>query len=290
MQSRYPMLTAICIMVLLSMITDRTFAQIPNASFENWSGGNPVDWLTTNSPPSFVNVTQASPGHAGSFAAQGSIVSISGFPIPIVMVSGPDGQGYPNTSRPAALHGWYKYTPISGDAFVVVIALKKNGQGMGGGAFSTSAAQSTYREFVANILYSTGENPDSAVITAQITNGAGQTHAGSAFILDDLFYGAASADVKVAGSDVPAKFVLNQNYPNPFNPSTTIRYELPKAANVRLEIFNMLGQQVATLVDGERAAGVYTAEFNALNLSSGTYFYKLQAGGFTDVKRLMLLK
>ena len=276
--------------VLFSMLTDTTIAQIPNPSFESWSGGNPVNWSTTNSPPSFVNVTQVSPGHAGSFAAQGSVVSIASFAVPVVIISGPDGQGYPNTSRPAALHGWYKYTPVGGDIFAIVIAFKKNGQGMGGGAFSTSAAQSAYREFVANITYLTGENPDTAVITAQISNGTGQTHVGSTFILDDLFYGAASADVKVGDAGLPGNFLLHQNYPNPFNPTTTIRYELPKASYVRLEVFNMVGQRIATLVDGERSAGIYAAQFNAQNFSSGTYFYKLQASGFTDVKRLMLLK
>lgn len=295
MQPRYKTLSAICFVIAFSLLADKTNAQIPNPGFENWSAGDPVDWMTTNSPPTFVNVNQVSPGHSGSFAAEGSIVSIASFAIPVVMISGPDGEGYPSTTRPAALHGWYKYSPVGGDIFAVIIAFQKNGQGMGGGSFVTLAAQTTYREFVANIFYSTGDNPDTAIITAQITNGT--LHPGSVFTLDDLAYGAASADVKLDGSGLPEKFSLHQNYPNPFNPTTTIRYELPRASYVQLEVFNMLGQQVATLVDGERAAGVYTAEFNAQNLSSGTYFYKLQAvsadrqaAGFTDVKRLMLLK
>lgn len=161
---------------------------------------------------------------------------------------------------------------------------------MGGGAFTASATQTAYTEFVANIGYTTGENPDTAIISAQISNGTGQLHEGSAFIIDDLAYGAASLDVRVDGSNLPQKFLLSQNYPNPFNPATTIRYELPKATSVRLEVFNLLGQHVATLVDGWRDAGIYSAVFNAENLPSGAYLYKMQTGEFTDVKRFMLLK
>lgn len=290
MQPRYKMLSAICFVIAFSLMTAKTIAQIPNPGFEAWSGGDPVNWQTTNSPPTLVNVTQATPAHGGSFAVQGSVIAVSTFPFPPFIVSGPDGEGYPETSRPAALHGWYKFSPVGNDIFYVFIAFTKDGQGVGAGVFTASAAQSTYREFVANIGYVTGVDPDTAYIIVQISNTAGFANVGSVFTLDDLAYGAASADVKVDGSGLPENFLLHQNYPNPFNPTTTIRYELPKASYVRLEIFNMLGQQVATLVDGERQAGVYAAEFNALNLSSGTYFYKLQAGGFADVKRLMLLK
>jgi len=95
--------------------------------------------------------------------------------------------------------------------------------------------------------------------------------------------------VDMLSSDVPTHFSLDQNYPNPFNPSTTIRFDVPKAANVTLKIFNTLGQEVALLVNGGKDAGYYQATWNA-NVPSGVYFYRLQAGEFVDTKKMTLLR
>jgi len=86
------------------------------------------------------------------------------------------------------------------------------------------------------------------------------------------------------------KFTLKQNYPNPFNPSTTIRYSLANASDVRLTVFNMIGQKVATLVNQPMNAGSYTAQFDASALSSGMYFYRLDAGEFSETKKMLLVK
>jgi hypothetical protein len=86
------------------------------------------------------------------------------------------------------------------------------------------------------------------------------------------------------------KFELSQNYPNPFNPSTTIRYGIPRNASVTLTVYDLLGQQVALLVKGEQRAGLHTVEFSGSELPSGVYYYRLQAGDFTEVRRLLLLK
>jgi hypothetical protein len=91
-------------------------------------------------------------------------------------------------------------------------------------------------------------------------------------------------------SGVPSIFELQQNYPNPFNPSTTIRYGLPSAEQVSLKIYDMLGRQVATLVNARQAAGRYEATFNAASLSSGIYIYRLQAGSFSQTSKMMLVK
>ena len=85
-------------------------------------------------------------------------------------------------------------------------------------------------------------------------------------------------------------YSLTQNYPNPFNPSTLISFSIPSENQVVLKIFNILGKEVAALVNEERPAGSYTVEFNASNLSSGIYFYRLQAGSYIETKKMQLLK
>jgi dienelactone hydrolase len=90
--------------------------------------------------------------------------------------------------------------------------------------------------------------------------------------------------------DTPFEFYLEQNFPNPFNPSTRISFALPKTIIVELKIFNLLGQEVATLLNEEKAAGTYEVNFDASNLSSGIYLYKIQAGHFVETKKMILLK
>ncbi len=93
---------------------------------------------------------------------------------------------------------------------------------------------------------------------------------------------------------VPEKFVLFQNYPNPFNPSTKIQYSIEKPVRVSLKVYNLLGKKVATLVNSRQEAGSYTVTFNtnksAVSLSSGVYFYRLEAGSFVSTKKLILMK
>ncbi|HSW56371.1 MAG TPA: T9SS type A sorting domain-containing protein, partial [Ignavibacteriaceae bacterium] len=85
-------------------------------------------------------------------------------------------------------------------------------------------------------------------------------------------------------------FNLEQNYPNPFNPATTIAYSIPKEAQVSLKIYDVMGREVVELVNGKQSSGSYNVEFDASSLASGTYFYKLTAGEFVSVKKMVLLK
>ncbi len=104
---------------------------------------------------------------------------------------------------------------------------------------------------------------------------------------------ATTLDVSGSGSNSNAllkSYTLHQNYPNPFNPETAISFELPYAEKVTLKIFNMNGQEVATLVNGNLSSGNHTIKFNATNLPSGVYFYSIKAGSFSSTKRMLLLK
>ena len=109
-------------------------------------------------------------------------------------------------------------------------------------------------------------------------------------------YGTTSVVLNVTGVNEslidfnPTYFKLFANYPNPFNPSTKIRYAIPQTSFTVLKVYSITGKEVATLINEEKTPGVYEVNFNAANLSSGVYIYKLQAGKFTDVKEMVLLK
>jgi hypothetical protein len=89
---------------------------------------------------------------------------------------------------------------------------------------------------------------------------------------------------------LPSEYALSQNYPNPFNPTTNIQFSIPKSGNVQLNVFNVLGQKVAQLVDQELKAGTHKVDFDASQLTSGIYFYTLESGSFSQTNKMMLLK
>ena len=89
---------------------------------------------------------------------------------------------------------------------------------------------------------------------------------------------------------MPNIFSLEQNYPNPFNPTTEIKYSIKNAGMVSLKVYNILGQEVDTLVNKAQTPGPYEVEFNAQNLTSGIYFYRLTFGSFSETKKLIMLK
>ena len=102
-----------------------------------------------------------------------------------------------------------------------------------------------------------------------------------------------SKEVEVTIDNMPTEFELSQNYPNPFNPSAVIKYSLPSKEFVQLKVFNVLGNEIATLVNGVQEAGTYKVEFNATNynnFSSGVYFYRFEAGSFIDSRKMTLVK
>ncbi len=96
--------------------------------------------------------------------------------------------------------------------------------------------------------------------------------------------------VEAASEQIPKSFELKQNYPNPFNPETTIPFALPKKVKVSLKIFDLLGREVVTLLEEEMGPGEYKIQFEAKDLPSGTYFYRMKAGDFTASRKLTLVR
>ncbi|MCX6166351.1 MAG: T9SS type A sorting domain-containing protein [Ignavibacteriae bacterium] len=118
-----------------------------------------------------------------------------------------------------------------------------------------------------------------------MTSGAAQTSRPNISL---FFTPATGVNNQMTGT--PTKYDLKQNYPNPFNPVTKINYELPKDGFVTLKIYDILGREVRTLINEVKTAGYYSVDFDASTLSSGVYFYKMEAGLFSDIKRMVLIK
>ena len=106
-----------------------------------------------------------------------------------------------------------------------------------------------------------------------------------------ISYSNVTTSIEVIESEIiPNEYSLTQNYPNPFNPSTTLKYEIPKESYITLKVYDILGREVATLVNEQQKAGYYEVEWDAVNNSSGIYFYRIQAGEFVGTKKMMLVK
>ena len=106
------------------------------------------------------------------------------------------------------------------------------------------------------------------------------------------FWYTANVYVGIENTDdlLPKKFELYQNYPNPFNPVTHIKYAVPKPSRVRIEIYNILGQRMQTLLNEEKPPGYYVVEFEASSMASGFYIYRMQAEGFIDIRKMIVIK
>ncbi|MFC2093692.1 T9SS type A sorting domain-containing protein [Bacteroidota bacterium] len=101
---------------------------------------------------------------------------------------------------------------------------------------------------------------------------------------------ASLSNVNLISQQVPESFKLSQNYPNPFNPSTSIKFSLPNSSFTTLKVYNLVGQEIETLVNENLNAGTYEATLNGANLTSGIYFYKINADGYSETKKMMLIK
>ncbi len=132
-----------------------------------------------------------------------------------------------------------------------------------------------------------GLNVNGLWILSITDHAAGDTGTLKAWCIDLVYYTLVGG---IQTARIPNFYALQQNYPNPFNPATKISYALPKTGNVTLKVYDILGREVATLVNEVKQAGIYTVDFNASNLASGVYFYRILSGDFTAVKKMVLVK
>jgi len=275
--------------LLLVVFVYQINAQIANGGFEDWdANGNPVGWKAANVPPSYTTIIKTSDVHSGNWAVEGSVVPFSIFTIAPSVISGEESQGIPINFRPGSIKGFYKFISVQSDYLQVQANFKKNGTFIGVGANYLNPAN-TYTQFSIDIIFNGPEIPDSVLIAIFVGNTTGFAHVGSKMFIDDLSWGTAT-DVNDSDAQIPNEFKLEQNYPNPFNPSTKISWHSAVGSHQTLRVYDMLGNEVVTLLDEYREAGKYEVDFDGKNLASGMYIYKLQTGGFVETKKMILLR
>jgi hypothetical protein len=284
------------LLFLICLFMQSVYAQIPNAGFENWTNGNPDEWFADNVV--VATVTQSSTSHSGVSALRGEVQTFMSLTMPPSIQTGNLGRGFAYSQRPVAVTGYFQFFPAasSGDRFYVDAVLYKggtDGTSVAVGAVAISTAASSYTQFSASFNYLTSDIPDTCDIQISIvgpgTGTQSTPHAGSYYLLDDLTF-SGSTSIENPGAQIPAKTTLKQNYPNPFNPSTMISYSLAKASFVKLHIYNILGKNLETFVDGFQSAGNHSVQFLPSNLASGIYFYRLETEGYSAMKQMILIK
>jgi len=280
------------ILILMTLfVSIPLLAQVPNGGFEEWSAGNPASWFTSNLTGFWTNVTQVSPGHSGSWAVRGDVITNTlGDTVLPLLSAGASADGFAISERYNALHGYYKFNAVGNDVILASVLMYQNDANLGGGVILITTPAAGFTEFSVPINYSKEGPPDVCVIQLAISNSMTRMHPGSYFVIDDLSLSGTTAIEANDTGEPPLRFSLEQNYPNPFNPSTTIGYTVSRSDFVTIGIFNTAGQELETLVSDRLEPGRHTVSFDGRNLPSGIYFCEMKAGTFRQVKRMVLLR
>ena len=193
-----------------------------------------------------------------------------------------------STTPVVYLSFWHRYATEAGFDFCYVEVSNDNGANWQQVA-SYNGTMTTWTQQTFDITSYAGGSTQ-LKIRFRLTSDAGLT--GDGWYIDDVkLTNYCGTLVGVPGNNnIPLVYALEQNYPNPFNPATVIKYQVPKASNVKISIFDILGKEVATLINGKVDAGYHQVEFDGSNFASGLYLYKIEADGFTDVKKMILVK
>lgn len=224
-------------------------------------------------------------------------MSFIGFPFPPNLVAGGIMQRIPVTQPYSALSVYYQWHPhtqgLTVGFLIRVTMLDAQLLPTASGHFNAPwTTQATWQQVVVPLTY-TSTNPTVWASIQFAFGGQGNPNPpdviGSYFLVDDVSFNAPTT-VEERGEDIPEHFSLEQNYPNPFNPSTKIDFSVPKQSFVRLSVYNLLGEEVATLVNETMDPGSYVANWNAVGKPSGMYLYSLNTGRSVLTKRMMLVK
>jgi hypothetical protein len=232
--------------------------------------------------------TKSTTAHSGSFALRLGNYLLFG----VITAPGTIYQTTPVTGSSFSLKGWYQLKSDSGDGMFISIIASKGVQAVGAGAKDFYQAHSAYTAFSIGVSMGSGQTADSCTLgfIMEPDTTSSTSHLTAYALFDDLVLDNTVTGVSGQEFAHPLSYQLSQNYPNPFNPATEIEFAIPTEHHVTLKVYNMMGQEIETLVDEQLPQGRYKKAFDASQLSSGVYFYRIQAGSFSQVKKMAVVK
>lgn len=264
-------------------------AQIPNASFENWTGNEPNQWITYNSIyPGLA--TQITDPHAGSKAVKLNVISAFGSNVGGTLFSGTNSSQvyFPVSSAPAALHGWYKFhSSVATEEFIILGLVKAMGTATGSAAVGITANASVYTEFIANYNYSGAHAADSAYLYIVLSE-PDSIRWGTYLIIDDLSFGPAGP---TGVEELSNSNLLEPCSPNPSSGVSNVIYRVTGNSKVSLALFDVIGNKVKALLDElDQTPGRYKIPTDVSELADGIYFYRLDVNGQSYTQKLVVSK
>jgi|GEM_PF-1508256 len=282
----------LCYLFLAIMLPGISFAQIANSGFENWSGNVPDNWTSNNlAPLNLYPITPSNDSHSGSFAARGEVLDS---PITPGNVYGPllQSSGSPLTSAPGSISGWYKFSSPQPTSSLLVSALTVDADGavtgIATGQFYT--VSSTYSSFALNIDYSFGSNEPTVGISISVllANDQESSDIGAWFLLDDLALNAGTVGLNDLSQE-PFSFNVSEAYPQPSAQSATLRLNLERPEMIRVEIRDVQGRLLETLVNSTLGQGEHLLTWNPhSDVPSGLYIARISNGKEAITRSLLL--
>jgi hypothetical protein len=254
--------------LLLLFTANYSFGQIPNPSFENWTGTQPDGWVAyrTNPFSPYIFETISTNAHNGSKAVKSNIVLTGPVYNPSGLLSASEASDYyfPISTKPTKLKGWYILQTNGLDTFTVNVTMKRQGAIIGQGEFTSTTTNLSYSEFITNINYSSTTTPDSMKIFITFNYGkAGSGHEGSYFILDDLSLS------QTSGLDENQNTLYVQISPNPA--TSVIEINTSNTDKIQsFELINSFGKVLKTI-----QSSILTEPIDISNFENGVYFYRL---------------
>jgi len=270
--------------IFLSLICGAMMAQIPNASFENWTSGSPNGWTANR-------VIQTDTAYVGSSAARISSVLVGGNYYGGTLQTGNASTSYFfNSGNFDSICGWYILHSVSGDEIIATGGTQCSNMSVNGaGTWNTATSTAVYKAFGFKMTYSPPAcTADSATISFALISISGYTHAGSYAIIDDLRIGSVPAGVNnISTTEVS----LEKAYPNPASTVCNVIYSIPSDANVNVSLYDISGRMVKTLLsDTQQTPGIYKIPVDVSSLSDGIYIYRVVVNGQAYSQKLTVAR
>ena len=258
--------TLLSLIAFLCCITMATNAQIPNSGFENWTGGDPDNWATSNSfPVSLINITQTTDSHSGSYAVRGDVINFLSAPAVPIIQSGPDATGFVISEQYHSFELYYKFTSVGGDKFSVNVALEKAGNPIAQGAVALPSTMSTYTYLSVPLTYTTIDIPDLAIIQISISGPVTglDVHLGSVMFVDDLSFSFSTGIKNSSASDL-----IGKCFPNPSSDIVSIPLNESVSEGIIVYVFDSYGKEVKKMSGYQQQDGKNGFQFSVEDLSS----------------------